>query len=122
MKLLADENFPSPLVDALREAGYDILGAQTAMSGADDDEILKRAESEQRLLLTFDKDFGNLAFRWGLPSTCGIVLFRLKMHSPEYLKDHVLGAFENCANWIGKFVVIEEFRTRIREIPAKVKE
>jgi predicted nuclease of predicted toxin-antitoxin system len=81
MKLLANENFPRLAVEALRDAGHDVLWARTDMGGAADDVILERAQDENRLVVTFDKDFGELAFRWGLPSSCGVILFRLRTQS-----------------------------------------
>src|SRR5438552_17379034 len=47
---------------------------------------LKRvAQTQNRLLLTFDKDFGELAFRAGLPAKCGIILLRFNPSSPEHI-------------------------------------
>ncbi len=82
MLLLANENFPRVAVEALRAAGHDVLWARTDMPGTPDDEILRRAQLEQRIVLTFDKDFGELAFHFGLPATSGIILFRLATPSP----------------------------------------
>lgn len=64
MNLLADENFPRVVVEALRAAGHDVVWARTDMPAAADDVILGRAQAEGRLVVTFDKDFGELAFRW----------------------------------------------------------
>jgi hypothetical protein len=43
------------------------------MPGAFDEEVFARAQSDERIVLTQDKDFGELAFRSGLPSSCGVV-------------------------------------------------
>jgi predicted nuclease of predicted toxin-antitoxin system len=53
------------------------------MRGTTDDAILARAQSELRILISQDKDFGELAFRSGLPADCGVILFRLQGQSPE---------------------------------------
>ncbi len=118
MKLLANENFPSLAVTALRDAGYDVLWARTDMAGAADDVILQKSQDDQRLVVTFDKDFGELAFRWGLPAMCGVILFRLKMQSPEYVRDRVVQILAERADWTGHLFVIEESRIRIRPLPA----
>ena len=80
MRLLANENFPGPAVDALRAAGHDVLWARLDMPGADDPTILGRAQHEQRIVLTFDKDFGDLAFTMGsrqsAESSCFASAFR----------------------------------------------
>ena len=76
MRLLADENFPRDAVQALRDAGHDIVWVATDFPSISDREVLARAVADQRVLLTFDKDFGELGFRIGLPATCGLVVFR----------------------------------------------
>ena len=53
------------------------------MRGETDDAILARAQSEHRILISQDKDFGELAYRSGLPADCGVILFRLQSQSPE---------------------------------------
>ena len=67
MRLLANENFPSDAVDALRERGHDVIWIRTDAPGSRDEDILARARRESRVLVTFDKDFGELAFRSRLP-------------------------------------------------------
>jgi predicted nuclease of predicted toxin-antitoxin system len=53
-------------VEALRAIGHNVLWARTDMPGKSDDAILRQAQREDRLVVTFDKDFGELAYRWGL--------------------------------------------------------
>ena len=83
MRLLADENFPRPAVVALREAGVDVLWIAETGSGMSDDEVLAQCIATHRTLLTFDKDFGELAYRRSLPSGCGIILFRITPQTPD---------------------------------------
>lgn len=61
MRFLADENFPGNAVTALQARGHDIVWIRTAAPGGKDEEILAWAVREERVLLTFDKDFGELA-------------------------------------------------------------
>ena len=117
MKLLANENFPSLAVTALRDAGHDVFWVRTAMPGASDDVILQLAQDDDRLVVTFDKDFGELAFRWGLPATCGVILFRLRMQSPEFTRDRVIETLAERTDWTGHLFVVEEHRIRIRALP-----
>lgn len=63
MKLLADECCDVALVEALRADGHDVLYVAESLRGASDDGILTRAYTENRLLLTEDKDFGELVYR-----------------------------------------------------------
>lgn len=118
MFLLANENFPKPAVDALRAAGHDVLWARTDLPGQTDVEILRRAQQEQRIVRTFDKDFGDLAFRGGLPSDCGIVLFRINFPSPQVVAQRAVAEIAARTDWTGQFVVIEEGRVRVRPLPS----
>ena len=87
------------------------------MAGAADDVILQQSQDDQRLVVTFDKDFGELAFRWGLPATCGVILFRLRMQSPEYVRDRVVAILAERTDWTGHLFVVEEARIRMRPLP-----
>jgi predicted nuclease of predicted toxin-antitoxin system len=77
MRLLANENFPSVAVEVLRSLGHDVLWVAENCPSVRDEYVLDLAVRESRVLLTQDKDFGELAFRRGLPATSGIVLLRL---------------------------------------------
>lgn len=61
MRFLADENFPGAAVGALRAMGRDISWVRALSPGMTDPDVLAWALREQRVLLTFDKDFGELA-------------------------------------------------------------
>lgn len=82
MRIIANENIAASLIRELRTAGHDVLAVKESMQGATDTEVLARAQSELRLVLTHDKDFGELAFRFGLPVECGIVLLRSTRADP----------------------------------------
>ncbi len=62
MRFLANENFPLAAVEALRNAGHDVASVTTDAPGSIDESILQRSVTERRVLLTFDKDFGELVF------------------------------------------------------------
>ncbi len=69
MRFLAKENFPLDAVEALHQHKHDVVWIRTESSGISDPELLSRAIAEDRILLTFDQDFGELAFRRKLPAT-----------------------------------------------------
>lgn len=75
MRFLADECLDGRLIDRLRERGLDVATVRDACPGARDLEVLELARHEQRILLTEDKDFGELVLRAGL-AACGVVLLR----------------------------------------------
>lgn len=117
MKLLANENFPRAAVDALRAAGHDVLWARTDMAGCADEQILARARDESRVVVTFDKDFGELAYRIGMPARCGVILFRLVLSSPEYVAERAVVVIQSRDDWRGQFAVADEGRIRLRPLP-----
>lgn len=91
MDLLADENIDGQIVDALREKGY-IVGYVAEMDpGISDEVVLELANREGALLLTADKDFGELVYRLRRLST-GVVLVRLAGLSPSKKSEIVVSA------------------------------
>jgi predicted nuclease of predicted toxin-antitoxin system len=117
MRILANENFPGPLIRELRRLGHDVLSVKETMRGATDLEVLERSRQEERLVVTFDKDFGELAFRFGLSTRSGIILFRLSGPSPEADNTRVLAAFASEIDWTGHFSVVTADRIRVRPLP-----
>ena len=79
MRFLANENFPGDAIRLLELAGHDIVWVRTAAPGISDPDALAWAARESRILLTFDKDFGELAKVSGLPAACGVILFCMPM-------------------------------------------
>jgi predicted nuclease of predicted toxin-antitoxin system len=66
--LLANENFPVPAVRKLRAAGIDVVAVADAMPAASDAEVLAFARQQGRWIVTFDRDYGELVFKDGLPA------------------------------------------------------
>jgi len=60
---LANENVPDEVVLAARQAGHDLTWIKELQPGADDETVLQMSMMENRVLLTLDKDFGEMAFR-----------------------------------------------------------
>jgi predicted nuclease of predicted toxin-antitoxin system len=61
-KFLANENVPGDVVEAARQAGYDLAWIAESSPGANHETVLAIAVADGRVLLTFDKDFGEIAF------------------------------------------------------------
>ena len=76
MRFLADERVDGPIVHALRLTGRDVTYVAEMAPGTSDEIVLAAANREGRVLLTSDKDFGELVFRQHL-LTPGVVLIRL---------------------------------------------
>jgi predicted nuclease of predicted toxin-antitoxin system len=116
MRFLANENFPQAAVNALIAAGCDVVWIRLASPGTSDQAVLARAASEKRVLLTFDKDFGELAKGSDLPPECGVVLLRIPMPSPVQLGQRLSQLILARKDWAGHFSVIEPGRIRMRRL------
>ncbi|MFO1103279.1 MAG: DUF5615 family PIN-like protein [Methylocystis sp.] len=116
MRFLADENFPAEGVFALRRAGRDVVWICETASGASDEAVLALATGERRILLTFDKDFGELARRADFARSCGIILFRLATPPAASVGDALAARIAERDDWIGHFSVFEPGRVRMREL------
>lgn len=116
MKFLADECCDTILVEALRAAGYDVLYVMESLRGAADDTILSLAYDEERILLTEDKDFGELVFRLRQPAN-GIVLLRFDERDRWTKIPRLIEFLEREGRRLeGSFVVLEAEKTRIRPL------
>jgi hypothetical protein len=74
---------------------------------------------DQRVLLTFDKDFGELAWRSGLPAGSGVVLVRLPLPGPAGAVNLIVDALIARDDWAGHLSVIEPGRIRMRALPRR---
>lgn len=116
-KLLANENVASTVVAALRDDGHDVTWIREVGPGSTDEAVLALALAEDRVLLTFDKDFGELAFRLGRAATPGVILLRPRLRSPDYLVRFARAVFAQGHDWAGHFAVAEEGRLRLVPLP-----
>jgi len=116
MRILADENVPGPVVTALRAAGHDVLWAKEDTPGASDLEVLSQADRDGRLVVTLDKDFGELAVHRGLAASSGVVLLRLRGASPGADDARAVGALTSRDDWAGHFAVVTDDRVRLRRL------
>jgi hypothetical protein len=116
MRFLADENFPGAAVAALVAAGHDVVWIRTSASGMADPDVLAWGAREERVLLTFDKDFGELARAAKLPQACGIVLVRVPMPKPGDAGRKIADMVMERDDWAGHFSVIEPGRIRMRPL------
>lgn len=114
MKFMVDESAGTAVAKYLRDAGHDVLLVSEAMPQAEDQHILARAMSQRRILITNDKDFGELIFRSG-QAHHGVLLLRLHDESPANRVRVVKAILEQCASRLaGCFTVATESSVRIR--------
>ena len=117
VRLLANENFPLPSVEVLRAAGHDVLAISECASQASDQEVLAIAVEQNRWILTFDRDYGELVFTRGLAHPPSIILLRLESYRPEQPGELLLRLFNEKLSFAGSFVVVETGRLRKRPLP-----
>ena len=114
MKFLADESVDDPVVFLLRANKYDIEYIKELCPGANDEVVLKLGLDSNSILITMDKDFGELVYRRKQQHT-GVVLLRLEGHTPIQRANIVLSVFEKHSyELVNAFTVIQPNFSRIR--------
>ena len=116
LALLCDENVPRLVVLRLREAGFDVGWIGELARGASDRDVLLLATTTNSVLVTFDKDFGELAARFPGLASAGVILLRVRNAAPAMLPDWVATQIAARSDWPGHFAVIEDDRLRMRRI------
>jgi len=112
MKFLADESCDFSVVRALRQAGHDVLAVAEIAPTLDDSAVIKLALGEKRILLTEDKDFGQLVHAHG-QKIHAVVFIRYPARVRKYLsRDVVRLAKLHGRKLAGSFVVVEPGRIR----------
>ena len=114
MKLLADENVDRPIVERLRQSGYQVKAIAEIAPGATDEEVLSIALRERAVLLTADKDFGEIVFHQR-KTLQGVILIRLSGLPPSQKAEVVAMALErHGAKMEQAFTVITPKAVRVR--------
>jgi predicted nuclease of predicted toxin-antitoxin system len=114
MRFLADESCDVAVVRALRHAGHDILAVAEEHPGAEDRVVIDLSCRSDRILLTEDKDFGQLVFATQR-GTVGVLLLRYPAHARHRLaRDVVTLVAARAEHLRGRFVVMQPGRVRIR--------
>lgn len=75
MQLVADESCAGPVIRALRSAGHDVIAIAEISKGEPDERVMKRAFDERRVLVTEDRDFGELVYARRRPSV-GVIFVK----------------------------------------------
>ena len=117
MDFLANENFPLLSVRLLREAVHRVVSIIQEALGIKDEDILKRAHRERLILLTFDRDYGELIYRHQDFPPAGVVYFRFAPATPSEPAE-ILNSIMASSDLsvIGKFTIVERGRIRQRSL------
>jgi predicted nuclease of predicted toxin-antitoxin system len=114
VKFLVDVGVGKGVEIWLEEAGYDVLSMRKINCRAQDIEILRLAVEEQRMILTMDKDFGDLVYNSGMPHA-GVLLLRLENATGEQKAEIVKKIIRAYSDKItGNFCVFQEGKLRIK--------
>lgn len=116
MRLLADENIPASVVRTLGNEGHDIRWIRVETPGISDIEVIRVAHQEERIILTYDKDFGELVVKDNRYPSCGIILFRLSRMDPSQMAGYIREVIGSRKDWAGHFSVVDEDRIRMRPL------
>jgi predicted nuclease of predicted toxin-antitoxin system len=113
MRFLADENCDFSIIRALRADGHDVLAVSEFQQRSIDRELMEMARSQERILLTEDKDFGWLAFVANMNNP-GVILVRFPATARHTLAASVLHLVTDFGSkLIGGFVVLRPGSVRI---------
>jgi predicted nuclease of predicted toxin-antitoxin system len=114
MNLLADESVDQPIVAGLRQQGHAVAYVAEFTAGVTDDEVLDQANASGSVLVTCDKDFGELVYRQGR-AHAGILLVRLAGLSAQEKTAAVCDAVrDHGGELVGAFSVLSPGQLRIR--------
>ena len=118
-RFVIDENM-SPVVAALlRDGGHDAISIAETAPRMPDPDILALAVRDNRILVTFDTDSGDLIYRCGMPAPSAVILFRL-VSTPETEKPRfIVRSLMSEQDWVGRFWVVTEAAIRNRPLPAR---
>jgi predicted nuclease of predicted toxin-antitoxin system len=117
MRFLADENCDFTVVHALREAGHDVLCVSEITPRAEDSEVIKLADDEKRIVLTEDKDFGQLVYSHG-QKTLGVIFLRFPTSARRQISRAVVDLVKQQGEKLaGCFITVQPGRIRIGHAP-----
>lgn len=117
MRFLADENFPLASVRKLRTVGHDVVAVIEDSPGAKDHHVLDQAHVESRIILTFDRDYGELVYRYKLPVPAGVLYLRFDPRTPDEPAEYILRILTTNITLAGKFTVARRNTIRQRTLP-----
>jgi predicted nuclease of predicted toxin-antitoxin system len=116
VRWLVDECIDAALVARLRSGGHDVVYMAEIAPAASDTEVMALAQRDGRLLLTEDKDFGDMVYRHGGQAP-GIVLLRVDPAMHALKRERLEAAIARFGdNLFGRYMIVEEARFRSRPL------
>jgi predicted nuclease of predicted toxin-antitoxin system len=119
MRFLTDENLSAASITRLREADLDVEAIGEISPSAPDERVLAHARENGQILITFDRDFGELVYRHGAAVPSGIIYLRIPPADPEAAARAVLDLLRLPGLTLeGRFTVVDEDKIRQRPLAA----
>ena len=117
MDFLANENFPLASIRLLRQSGHRVVSIIQEVPGSKDRDILSRACAEKLVILTFDRDYGELIYRYKSTPPAGVVYLRFAPMTPDEPGEIMLNIIGNKnLSLINHFTIVERGRIRQRTL------
>jgi predicted nuclease of predicted toxin-antitoxin system len=110
--LIADENIPLETVELLKSQGVDIVSITESSCGLSDRKILEIAKTEERILETFDRDFGQLIFKEKL-KTKGLMLLMFVPKSPQEIAKRIQQVISTNIAMDEQVVIVKKDRLKV---------
>lgn len=115
MRFLANENFPNPSIAVLKNAGYQVLSIADQHPGISDDAVIDKAQADDLIILTFDKDYGEIIYKHGYENPPAVIFFRFKGATPDAAGRTLIDLLNDAnLNIENRFTVIERESIRQR--------
>ena len=112
LRLLANENIPLASVRGLLKAGHDVVSVAELAPGISDEEVVRIARQENRIIVTFDRDYGELIFRRRLRAPAGILYLRFQPRGPWEVAAYVSRLIADGIDLEGRFTTADRSRVR----------
>lgn len=120
MRLLLNENFPTPSVARLRQADMDVVAIEETKPGIRDQEVMAWAVEDEMVIVTFDTDYGELIFGKGLPPPPAVILLRVASYRPQEPAHWVIDLCRDESQLRGRFHVFDGTSLRSRPFLQRV--
>jgi predicted nuclease of predicted toxin-antitoxin system len=119
VQLVADESCAGPVIRALRSAGHDVIAIAEISKGEPDERVMKRAFDERRVLVTEDRDFGELVYARRRPSV-GVIFVKFDSRARRAKPTAVVEAVAKLGQRLRDgFAVVEPGRVRLARRPSR---
>jgi len=118
MRLLCNENIPLKSIHQLRNYSHDVYSIMESNPGISDTDVMEIAKKSDYLVLTFDRDYGELIFKKQLPVPPGVIYLRFVPKHPSETADLLQQLFDRDEiTFDGFFTVIDRESIRQRKLP-----